>query len=157
MMNMNSGHPETRLMWLLAVAGLIPFVGFAILVWFVRPEVGLRVAGWQAVYAALILTFVGGLHWAFVLAQPQLSRSVARVALLWSVLPALFAWVVLILVADQPFVALAMGLLIAWAIDWNLYARYQLPALKAFFRVRTVASFVAALSLSATAMRVAQF
>ncbi len=46
--------------------GLLPFVGGALLVWVgLAPELHAFVTGAMSAYAALIVSFLGGVHWGF--------------------------------------------------------------------------------------------
>ena len=143
----------------LGFGGLVPFVGLAILAWI--PPVtlsswfagtllgpGFAVAGqvqhMLSVYAVAILSFVGALHWGFVLAGPGAARATG---LVWSVLPALYGWIVVSLI-DLPraFGWLAAGFAGALVADALLYPQYRgLPVW--FSRMRLLLSLVAVLSL----------
>ena len=54
----------------LGYAGLLPFVAGAGLVWLVRPEVHPYVALALSGYAAVILSFLGGIHWGLAMREP---------------------------------------------------------------------------------------
>ena len=96
---MNSTTPANhdafrRLAWVLGLAGLLPFFAHALFAW-VAPDVesgGLLRS--QAHYAAAILSFLGALHWGVALASPLPFTSRDGVRLVWSVIPALLAWVI---------------------------------------------------------------
>lgn len=90
--------------WWLGAGGLIPFFAGAIGLWFAP-------AGWHAeifslllFYAAIILSFIGAVHWGLAL------RTMDREPVLWrrlgvSVMPALVAWFALM---APPFTALGI-------------------------------------------------
>jgi hypothetical protein len=82
----------------LGSAGILPFLGFAILALFAQKpeqrELGLRAF---ANYSAIILSFLGGVRWGATLALPAASR------LLMSVAPSVLAFACLLL---DPWVAL---------------------------------------------------
>ena len=82
----------------LGYGGLLPFVGLA--------AGSFTDAGYGALfqvaliqYGAAILSFVGALHWAFAMSLPGLSTAKRRECFVWSVAPALFAWIAATLVA----------------------------------------------------------
>lgn len=87
----------------LGYAGLVPFVGSALVGW-LAPETDWRDRASLALvaYGAVILSFVGAVHWGVVLATPKPSTAWR---LMVSVLPALLAWVSLML---EPLIALAL-------------------------------------------------
>lgn len=65
--------------------GLIPFFGLAAWLWVHPPGAAGRVL---AVYAAVILSFVGAVHWGWALSGRSAPSRYA-----WSVVPALLAWI----------------------------------------------------------------
>jgi len=57
-------HDPTRaLIDGLGYAGLAPFVGLALLLWLVSPDLHPFVALALAAYGAAIVSFLGGIHW----------------------------------------------------------------------------------------------
>ncbi len=129
-------HPP-QLAWLLGLAGLIPFISGALGIWVTPP-------GWRPLvlealldYAALILAFMGAIHWGLAMrgesgelrAQLQLGLSVIPPLLGWLAiafgLPALLTIPLLLLsflvlyLADLR--AMSLGLAPAW------YGRLRLP------------------------------
>lgn len=100
----------------LGYAGLLPFVGLALAARFSTGEMaGLAQQGLY-LYGAIILSFLGGLHWGRLSAPDQVFS--AR-WLIWSVLPSLWGWA---LIWWQPAslvtgIGLAAGLLICWVVD----------------------------------------
>ena len=77
---------------LLGLAGLLPFIGCGLLA--VTPS-GERGAQALAAYGAVILAFLGGVHWGFALLEP--SGRGERLRLSLGVLPSLVGWVALLL------------------------------------------------------------
>jgi hypothetical protein len=86
--------PVVRTIGWLGYGGLIPFV-LLTLATAVDPDH--RVFWSQSLfsYGAVILTFVGALHWGFALAIPQIPEKQRDAVLIWSVVPTLVAWVAL--------------------------------------------------------------
>lgn len=125
--------------WRLASAGLLPFVGAALLVWLVREDVHAYVALALSAYAAVVLGFLGGVHWG--LAMRQATPPLA--ALGWGVVPALVAWPAAVMPPSAGLVIHGVMLLVSYAVDRQLY-----PALGAagWLTLRFRLSAVAALS-----------
>ncbi len=152
-----------RLAIALGVAGLAPFVVLAACTRLDPATLSALLAGtllgpgfavqgqlqhMLSVYAVSILSFVGALHWGFVLGAPERVEGPASRGLVWSVMPALYGWIVVSLI-DLPrgFGWLAAGFVFAFAADVVLYPRY--PGLPNWFiRLRLLLSAVAALALA---------
>ncbi len=101
----------------LGYGGLLPFVGAALLLWLLRDEAQAHVAQALSAYAALILSFLGGIHWGLAM------RSAAPPAalLVWGVLPSLLAWPALLMPAFSALVIHGALLLLTYAVDRRLY------------------------------------
>jgi hypothetical protein len=79
----------------LGLAGLIPFVVLATAVWFVDPGWHERAHEALLAYGAMILAFMGAVHWG--LAMPEVDARVRSWQLGLSVVPSLLGWVALLL------------------------------------------------------------
>ena len=128
----------------LGYGGLIPFVLLAALLWLVAPDLQGFVAIALASYAALIASFLGGIHWGIGwLAGLRRAGSphAQRRHFLWGVLPSLLAWPGLLM---PPFAGLAwLGfvLMVSYLADRTLYAHAGLQRwLTLRFRLSAVAS-----------------
>lgn len=118
--------------WLgsLGYGGLVPFIAAtaALAIWPGNAFAATALVG----YAAVILAFLGAVHWGRVLAHPE--RADARRLLQWGVIPALLAWVALL--APPPVaLGLQLGLVaLVHVVDRQLLAAD--PALGAYRRLR---------------------
>ncbi len=79
----------------LGYGGLLPFILLAVAV-YLFPQHNVLLARSLSGYGAVILSFVGALHWAFAMTLKSLSVDQRLRAYQWSVVPALLAWVALI-------------------------------------------------------------
>ena len=147
---------------LLGYGGLLPFVGLALLAWAAPPAVARAAVMAQLGYGAVILAFVGALHWGRSLADAaargdapsdgQARPADAGLPLVWSVLPSLWAWGASLLALRPGLIALAAGLVLAWVVDRRLYAADRGLAWHApFLRLRAALTTVAVLALLASA------
>lgn len=124
--------------WGLALAGLIPFAGCAIMVVVDAPAV-VDWTGALMAYAAVILSFLGGARWGVELARekPDPGR------LILSNVPALGAWLALVMVdvpASVRLGLLAAALALVWIWDRGSAEPWYRP-------LRTTATVGAVLSL----------
>ena len=128
----------------LAYGGLIPFVAGALLVWAVRDDVLAYVALALSAYAAVVLSFLGGIHWGLAMRQPQPASPV----LVWGVVPPLVAWPAAVMPPSGGLVILGLMLVACYAVDRRLYPAQGAAAwLTLRFRLSAVAAlscFIAA-------------
>lgn len=96
-------------------------------------------------YGAVILSFVGALHWGFAMTLRDLSPRARNAAFLWSVVPALLAWVALVLPPAPAVALLIVGFLAQYRRDVGLARLVGLPAWYLPLRLRLTT--VACLSL----------
>lgn len=141
---------DTALIRTLGHAGLIPFVGLALLLWLVTGELQTFVSIALAGYAALIVSFLGGIHWgigwlagrkALAAGQPTAAHHAQRKYFLWGITASLLAWPGLLM---PPFAGLAwLGfmLILCYLADRTLYAHAGLQTwLTLRFRLSAVAA-----------------
>ncbi|MCZ8252128.1 MAG: DUF3429 domain-containing protein [Hylemonella sp.] len=145
-----------RVVALLGYGGLLPFA-LGALGLLLMPK---GHALWQAMllgYAAIILSFVGALHWGFAMSA---SAADAPGLYSWSVVPALLGWVALLLPGVLPLlgsdlrsgtVLAAALLIVAYAAhylqDRRLTRRQALPAWYLPLRLRLSSGAVLALAV----------
>jgi hypothetical protein len=124
--------PATRA---LGWSGLLPFVGGALAVVWAPPawhETSLRVL---IAYGAVIVSFLGGIHWG---SPTSAAHDGAR---LWGVAPSLLAWPLLLLPSTRfALLGLAASLALCWVVD---RARFTAMGLAALLPLRTLLSSVA--------------
>ena len=145
---MNTNAMTRRLAWILSATGLLPFIGHALFAWVAPGSEAAGLMRSQAHYAAAILTFVGALHWGMVVAGGEAFAAGAGVRLVWSVIPALYAWVMTLYPPAVAVPGLFFGLLVALVVDLLLY-RSQ-PGLRWFMQLRLVISLVAVACVGAS-------
>ncbi len=129
----------------LGYGGLIPFVGLAaavLLQW--HPELARRAL---LSYGAVILSFVGALHWGFAMTVPSLDAAERTRLFAWSTVPALLAWPALLVSTAWGAVILVAGFLAHYLQDRRLARSQAFPAW--FLPLRLRLSSVACLSLLA--------
>lgn len=103
----------------LTAAGAIPFVGLAIAIAVLDPPSNATAALWLQTYAAIILSFLGGIRWGLALAQPGTKAG----TLALSVCPSLAGWAILppaIILVPSPSWFLAYAGLFAVQLVWDL-------------------------------------
>ncbi len=99
----------------LGLAGLIPFVGGAILAWVLPQPWAAKAYGAVMLYAAVILSFMGGCRWGF--AAAGLGTGPGYLSLGLSTLPALLVWLVFSMPLPFPEVWLMFGFAVLLASD----------------------------------------
>jgi len=136
-----------RTAWLLGLAGLLPFAASA-LGFFAAPEPWQGFAqGALIAYGAVILSFLGAVHWGLALRAPPDEAAMGPARLTLGVVPALLGWVALLLPDVFALTILALGLLgTAGAEQWA-HGRGLVPG--DYMVLRWVLSISAALCLMA--------
>jgi Protein of unknown function (DUF3429) len=126
----------------LGAGGLTPFIGLTLLSILVPASDTLLPA--LASYAAVILSFVGALHWGYAVH----ANSQGRLALIqygWSVLPGLVGWFALQLPLSFALRAQALAFIVCYGVDHRLAAAEAIPPW--FLRLRAALSAIAATAL----------
>jgi hypothetical protein len=104
----------------LGYAGLIPFVLGAGLVWFVRADAHPYVTQGLASYAAVIVSFLGGVHWG--LAMPMQAPAGAPRSFRWAMVPPLVSWLAVLMPPAAGLVVLGAMLVATYLVDRRVYA-----------------------------------
>lgn len=129
---------------LIGAAGLVPFVGLAALTAFVPASSAFSREALLH-YGAIILAFVGALHWGYAVRRAAHGIS-AWIQYGWSVVPALVAWATLQMPVSAGLRLQAAMLVACFAIDHALQ-RID-PSPRWLLRLRAVLTAVAATSLA---------
>jgi hypothetical protein len=119
------------LVLLLGLLGLIPFVVCAYLACAWRDPADGRALIALIAYGAVILSFLGGVHWGFALAEPAPSLAglapvptrldpAHRPRIALGVLPSLIGWVALLIAVLAPAPVIALCVLIAGFLATNI-------------------------------------
>ncbi|ATR83083.1 DUF3429 domain-containing protein [Pseudomonas sp. HLS-6] len=140
-MNLLSSTLPPRHVALLGYGGLLPFIGLALLLPFsleYRPLWSVALV----TYGAVILSFVGALHWGFAMTVQDLSAEQRRDRFIWSVIPALVAWAATLLPVSWGCLLLIVGFVAHYWQDRQLFRVISLPVwyLPMRLRLTSVAS-----------------
>lgn len=141
--------PIPRPALILGLSGLIPFFAAAGGIWFAP-------GGWASAavtvmygYGAVILSFLGGVHWGRALAgddsaPPEWGR------LIWSVTPSLLGWALLFLPAAEAALGFAFAFSAAFFVDMRAVAGGVFPVwygrLRKLLTVGVLTAFVLVLA-----------
>lgn len=139
-------QPMPRMVAWLGYGGLLPFIGLMMASMFDLPRSG----AWQQGllnYGAVILSFVGALHWGFAMGNLPMGAGTRGLSFAWSVVPALLAWLALLLDPFAGSALLAAGFAVHYLQDRRLARDIALPHWYLPLRLRL--SLVAALCLLA--------
>jgi hypothetical protein len=111
-------HPPDAMALRLGYAGLIPFVLLACLIWIVQIDLRPWLSIALTAYAALIASFLGGIHWGIAATQPPSAR---RFHHIWGIAPSLVAWIGLIMPAYAGLPLIAALLVVCYLVDRKSY------------------------------------
>ena len=128
--------PPTNTAHRLGYAGLVPFVAGALLVWFVRPDAHPYATLALSAYAAVIVSFLGGIHWGIGFREAVAPPSLFA----WGIVPSLVAWLAVMMPASAGLVIHGVMLCVCYAVDRRVYPRHGLQRwLTLRFRLSAVA------------------
>jgi hypothetical protein len=103
---------------LLGQLGLVPFGLGALLVWAgLAPELHRFVTQALSVYAAVIISFLGGMHWGLAMRH---SAPPAKL-FIWGVVPPLVAWPAVLMPPYAGLVVHGVLLLVCYGVDRRIY------------------------------------
>lgn len=143
-------NPLPPLVLKLGYAGLIPFVGLALMVQLAPTPLNYLSAESLASYGAIITSFLGAIHWGANLRilgkTPPGDRWEIRNAWIWGIIPALVAWVALHVYIPVGLLILASALIIQRGVDKETYPYYfsDEEACKAFMTLRNRLTIISA-------------
>jgi hypothetical protein len=138
---------SNRLAWLLGLAGLLPFAAASLAV-HAAPEAWTGFArGTLIGYGAVILSFLGAVHWGFAWRPAPGEEAAAAPRLMLGVVPSLIGWVALLLPEWPAVLLLAAGILGTAGVEQVAAGRGWVPA--GYMALRWVLSAGAALCLLA--------
>ena len=127
--------PVRTLAWILALAGAVPFAVATFALTSPSSQVRVPAIAAMVTYAAVILSFLGGIEWGLALREDSLGASSASrerfraAALLVSVVPSLAGWGVLWLPSPHWQLGASLGLFVAvWAVDLGFARQGLLPS-----------------------------
>ncbi|WP_397535854.1 DUF3429 domain-containing protein [Roseateles sp.] len=134
----------------LGYAGLLPFVFGALLVWLLAGydlDAHAFAALALSCYAAVVISFLGGIHWGLGFRQTETS---AR-PFVWGVVPSLLAWVAVVMPAYAGLVVHGVVLVLCYLVDRRSYPALGAAAwLTLRFRLSAVASLSCFLGAAAS-------
>ena len=149
----------------LGYAGLLPFIGLAIMVQIAPTPFDFIAAESLASYGAVICSFLGAIHWGANLCRLNNNAEIAslanagdiggyrwfeRNAWVWGVIPSLVAWLALHIYIPVGLLILAAVLLVQRGIDQNTYPYYfsNESARTEFMVMRTRLTVIASICLA---------
>jgi len=133
----------------LGYAGLVPFMAFSIGSWISLPYFSDAVQILIA-YAAIILAFMGAIHWGQAMSRTSQQHGKYFYA---SVIPALTAWIALLLPETLALVVLVCGFIALYAYDRTVSISQAFPDW--YIPMRKNLTLVVVLCLSAALLSVA--
>lgn len=146
-----------RLAWLLAFAGAIPFIAATVGLFAEGSHVRVPAIAALVTYAAVILSFLGGIEWGLAVSGTVAARADTRerlraTTLVISTLPSLAAWGLLWLPSPQWQLGAALALFVGvWLADLALSRQGLVPAW--FVDLRTAVTAVVAITLGVALWR----
>jgi hypothetical protein len=131
----------------LGYAGLVPFILLSVLMWLVDNELLPFVSIALGAYGAVIVSFLGGIHWGIGFMKGE---AAPRFHFVWGVLPSLMAWLALMMPAYAALALLGLVVVACYLVDSKTYAAAGLASwLPLRLRLTLVATASCVLSAAA--------
>ena len=140
--------PVPRAAAWLGAAGLIPVLVGSVALWTLPSVHALRFIDPLVGYGAVILAFMGAVHWGLAMAVESKSGTTRWFAL--SVMPALLGWCATMMAPPQGLALLAAAFTAVYALDRFAIAAHLAPSW--YQRLRTPLTIIVVASLSAAAL-----
>jgi len=126
----------------LGLLGLLPFLAAGLGAVLLTPPAAGTAAVVAAVYGAVILSFLGGVHWGFAL------KGGGAAAFLWAVTPSLVVFFAAFLPLPFMLAVLSAGFVLTGAVDVTVFSR---TGPRWYVRLRIVLTLVVVVVLAVTA------
>ena len=144
-MTENNSKIYPQLAKLMGFGGLVPFAGCAVLMYSGSPSANIVALFANAVYGAVILSFVGAVHWGLTMREDR-----SPYWYIWSVIPAIMGWLSIVLLDIKiSLLTLAIAFTLAWSVDRQASLQGLIPAW--YMQMRHILTAGATISLLATA------
>lgn len=150
----NDPDPIPRPAFWLGTSGLVPFVVLTSALYAMPDGHAPMLVVWLSGYSAVILSFVGAVHWGVALVHQHMRDADRTLFMTWSMVPALAAWASLLLPAKTGLLLMAGTFVVHYAADRQLAQRFALP--QWYLRLRAGLTAVVVLCLIMAILRLAR-
>jgi len=132
----------------LSAGSLVPFVVITSAMWALPAAYTPPLLFWLTSYAAVTLSFAGGLLWGLSMLHPEMTEQDQSVFMAWSVVPAVVGWISLLMPAKTGLLLLTATFVIQYAADRQLAQRFRVPSWHLRLRAGLTATAVLCLVLA---------
>lgn len=139
--------PPPVVAWL-GYGGVAPFVLLALAAMVPGPS-ALAFCRTLLAYGAVILSFVGAVHWGFAMTLPGIDDTRRNGLFIWSVVPALIGWIALLLAPPPAATLLVLGFISQYRMDRRLSREVTLPPWYLPLRLRLTVAACCSVALGA--------
>ena len=153
-MTENDPDPIPRPAFWLGTSGLVPFVVLTSALYAMPDAHAPVLMVWLSGYSAVVLSFVGAIHWGVALVHQQMRDPDRTLFMTWSMVPALAAWAALLLPAKTGLLLMAGTFVVQHAADRQLAQRFGLPPW--YLKLRAGLTAVVVLCLIMAILRLAR-
>jgi len=137
--------PIPKVPFWLGTGALVPYVALASAVWASPEAYTPPLLFWLSSYASVMLSFLGAVHWGVGLLHAEMNEPDRGVFMTWSIVPALAAWVALLMPVKTGLLLLIATYVVQFAADRQLASRFRIPGW--YIRLRAGITSVAVLCL----------
>ncbi|MGY6215586.1 DUF3429 domain-containing protein [Methylolobus aquaticus] len=144
-MNTRPINPTPPVPFWLGTAAMLPFVVLTSGLYALPSEYRNNLVFWLSSYGAVVLSFVGAIHWGLALVHPKMLYGDRMTSMGWSVVPAAAAWSSFLVPAESGLLLMAGSFAAQYGADQQFESRFSVP--EWYPPLRTSLTTVAALCL----------
>ena len=150
-MRLEASENMPKAVRILGWAGVMPFATLSLAILFDLPAPVARLEPLLIAYGAVILSFMGGVHWGLAMKAPiGESRGKSASHYLLSVTPALVGWAATAMAATDAYIVLAAAFLALLLVDMSWTSGRRAPAWYGSLRLQLTAAVLISLGVAWT-------
>ena len=140
-----SSDPNFNIAQIIGLFGLVPFVACTALIYSGLSDISVVALFSNAIYGAVILSFVGAIHWGLAMREDR-----SPYWYIWSIIPTLSGWLAIVFLDIRiSLLVLSVAFTLAWTVDRHAHKLGLIP--NWYMRLRHLLTVGATISLLATA------
>lgn len=152
-MNTHPVNPTPPVPFWLGAGAMLPFVVLTSGLYALPSDYRTHLVFWLSSYGAVVLSFVGAIHWGLALVHPKMLYGDRMTSMGWSVVPAAAAWSSLMVPPESGLLLMAGSFAAQYGADQQFESRFSVPDWYPPLRTSLSATAVLCLILAVARLR----